>query len=110
MPLGNMPFPVMRLELENMKMTLLTALHEFSLQMDENLQQAVNDYCTPENLRRVIADETNRVLDAVIREEVRAWYTKGDGREVIKQAVADRLAVGETWTPLDDESEDLHEH
>jgi hypothetical protein len=84
---------------------LLIALGQYTNQLDETLQTAVEAYCTPENLQRVISKETDRVLDSVIREQVKNWFIYGEGREVIKEAVERKLRDSTTWTPLDDAHE-----
>jgi hypothetical protein len=52
-------------------------------------------------LARIIDSETSRILDQVIREEVKKWFTQGEGRQVIKISVEQKLKEGSTWTPLD---------
>lgn len=100
-----MSIPVIRLEIEHMRHTMMVALSQYTARLDENLRQAVEAYCTPENLARIIDDETHRVLDHVIREEVKNWFIHGEGREIIKAAVEKKLKEGTTWTPLDPEWE-----
>lgn len=97
-----MDLPIIRLEVEQMKHTMLIALSQYTDDLNEILQQSVDDYCTSENLQRIIADETKRTLDSVIKTEVQRWFTHGEGREVIKQAVEQKLKSNDTWTPLDD--------
>lgn len=87
----SIPMPVIRLEVDHMKHAMVVALSQYTAQMDETLQQAVERFCTPENLEKIIQTETERVLDTVIREEVRHWFSYGEGRETIKKAVEERL-------------------
>lgn len=89
------PAPIIRLEVNRMKHTMLVALSEYAAQVDEMLRSSIEAYCTPDNLQRVIDKETQRTLDAVIREEVKNWFTYGEGREVIKKALEQKL--DETW-------------
>jgi hypothetical protein len=100
-----MNIPIIRLEVEHMRQTMAFALTEYTTRLDVDLHNAIDAYCTPENLRRVIEDEANRTLDQVIREQVKAWFIYGEGREVIKRAVEQKLRDGTTWTPLDEEAE-----
>ncbi len=94
--------PIIKLSVEHMRFTMATALHEYAGQLDADLQAALTAFCTPDNLQRIIESETYAVLDRVIREEVRNWYVAGDGRKVIKAAVAKRLSENSTFTPLDE--------
>ena len=98
----NMPIPIIRLEMDAMRHALALAMTDYVAQYDETLQRAIANFCTPDNLDRIIMAETDRILGQIIREEVRSWFTHGAGREVIKQAVAQRLAENTTWTPLDE--------
>ncbi len=100
--MGNTPIPIIQLEIRHLKHSMAVALSEYVMSFDEMLQDSLHNYCTPENLRAVIEQETRRTLDIVIKEEVRKWYTTGDGREVIKKAVEQKLKDNMTWTPLDD--------
>lgn len=97
----NLPIPIIKLEVEGMRRTMAVALSQYTAQLDEMLQQAISDFCTPENLERIINDETARTLDTVIKAEVKNWFINGEGRKAIKKAVEKRLQDGETWTPLD---------
>ena len=97
-----MNIPIIRLEVESMRQTMALALTEYTSQLDTDLHNAIDAYCTPDNLRRVIEQEANRTLEQVIREQVKAWFIYGAGREVIKRAVEQKLRDGTTWTPLDD--------
>jgi len=101
MPL-NTPIPIIRLEVEHMHHTMMVALSEYTAQLDSYLKDALDKFCTPENLRRIIEEEVYRTLDIVIREQVKNWFLYGDGKKVIKQAVEQKLKDGTTWTPLDD--------
>jgi hypothetical protein len=93
--------PIIRLEVESMKHTMLYHLMQYSAQMDETLQKAVENFCTPENLETIIMNETSKVLDRVIREEVSRWFVHGEGRAAIKAAVEKRLRDKRTYTQLD---------
>jgi len=93
--------PIIKLEVEHMRHTMAIALSKYTAQLDETLQSAIEAYCTPENLERIIYEETNRVLGRVIKEEVQNWFVYGEGRKAIKDAVEKRLGDNETFTPLD---------
>jgi hypothetical protein len=93
--------PIIKLEVDHMKHTMMVALSKYTAQLDRNLQEAVERFCTPENLQRIIENEADKQLDIVIREQVRAWFNYGEGRDVIKRAVEQKLKDATTWTPLD---------
>jgi hypothetical protein len=94
--------PIVRLEVERMKQTIVTALTHQALQLDRDIQTAVESYCTERNIAALIQGEVNRVLDSVIAEEVKRFFQYGEGRKVVAEAVKKRLLDGTTFTPLDE--------
>lgn len=100
----NMNLPIIRLEIDHMKQSLWVALSEYSTQMDENLKEAINEFCTPENIKRIITETANKVMAQTIKEEVTKFFIhNGEGRKVIAQAVKEKLLNNETYTPLDED-------
>lgn len=98
-----MNMPIIRFELEGIKHSLYVALSEYSLQMDEQLKEALEKYFTPDNIQRVIDQEVWRTLDIVIKEEVIKFFREdNEGRKIIATAVKEKLLNNETYTPLDD--------
>ena len=97
-----MNIPIIKLEIEGMRQTIQTALTEYALQFDSMVKEALDSYCTEENIKAIIDTTTRNTLNAVIREEVRSFYVHGEGREIIKEAVVKRLSDKKTYTPLDD--------
>jgi hypothetical protein len=94
--------PIIRFELEGMKRTVVAALMEHQGQMNQDIQDAVNSYCTPENIRSVIHASAYRALDAVIKEEVDKFFRYGEGRKQIAEVIKEKLLKKETYGPLDD--------
>ena len=99
----NMPIPIIRLEIERMKQTIYAALTEYELQFDAMLKEALDSYCTEENIQAIVNITTQDTLNRVIKEEVRTFYEHGKGREIIKEAIVKRLSDKKTYTPLDDD-------
>jgi hypothetical protein len=97
----SLSIPIIKLEIESMRHTMAYALTKYATDLDSTLQAALEAYCTPENLEYVIQTETSKVLNQVIKEEVKNWFTRGEGRKVIKEAVEKKLRDNETYTPLD---------
>jgi hypothetical protein len=80
-------FPVIKLELERMGFAIKTALTEYSLQMTDEIQRAVDEFCTPENIRRTISGQIQQVLRQAIEEEMRGYFLYRGGRTTIREAV-----------------------
>jgi hypothetical protein len=94
--------PIIRFELEGMKRTMVTALAQHQKLMDQDIQDAVNSYCTPENIKRVIHEAAFRALDHAIKEEVDKFFRYGEGRKQIAEVIKEKLLKKETYGPLDD--------
>lgn len=96
-----MNIPMIRLEVEGMKRSIVTALLEHQAKMDADVIAAVEAYCQPENISRVIHEAAQTALDNAIREEVKAFFWSGLGRKAVAEAVKETLLKRETYTPLD---------
>ena len=83
-----MNVPIIRLEVQGMKRTMQIALMQHSAQMDQSIQGAVEEYCTPENIDAVVRKTALDALDAAVREEVRSFFGFGQkGRAAVREAV-----------------------
>jgi len=95
--------PIIRLEVEGMKRTICAALSEHAAQMDADIKAAVEDYCTPANLKRIVGETARRVLDTTIREEVEKFFRySGEGRKAVADAVRESILSKQTYTPIDE--------
>lgn len=94
--------PIIRLEVERMRHTMVTALTAASLKLDEDIQRAVEEFCQPEHIAQIIHDETERTLNVVIAEEVQKFFRYGEGRKAVAESVKKRLMEATTYTPLDE--------
>ena len=83
--------PVIRIELERMKKTLLVAINERFASLDMDVRAAVEKVCTPEHIATIIEQQAAAEIKAAITEEVSRFYRWGNGREAIKAAVAKML-------------------
>lgn len=97
-----MQLPIIQLKVEGMKHTIMAALTEHSAQMDQDIKQAIEEYCTPENLARIVRDAAHAQLTAAIKEEVRVFFWNGPGRKAVAEAVKESILKNENYTPLDD--------
>lgn len=82
-----MGLPLFRIQLEGVRETLTGAvvLHQESITKD--LLAAVESYCSPDNLQKVLETEVNKVLGNIIADEVRSFFTYGEGRAAVRDAV-----------------------
>ena len=85
--------PIVRLEVERLKSSVLHLFSEQALSLDSDIRAAVEAYCTPENIANVIATSVNDILDRAVRDEVDRFYREGSGRQRVAEAV--RAALGD---------------
>jgi|VirMetMinimDraft_7_1064189.scaffolds.fasta_scaffold327519_2 SpoVK/Ycf46/Vps4 family AAA+-type ATPase len=96
-----MNIPVIRLEIQNMKYAIQTALTQHAAQMDADIQAAVESYCTAENISRVVREAARSALQEAIRSEVDKFFRYGNGREAVAAAVKESILKNQTYTPID---------
>lgn len=88
----NQSIPIIRLEVERMKETILQALPQHAAAMDASIQAAIEAYCTPENIDAVVRKVAMEALDAAVKEEVRNFFQyNGNGRKAVREAVIAHL-------------------
>jgi hypothetical protein len=93
--------PIIRIELEGMKHTIAMMLSEHLVQMDADIQAAVDAFCTPENVSKIIADTASKEIEQQIKLAVTRFYTYGDGQKAIaaavEQTMRERAEQEERW-------------
>ena len=86
-----MKLPIIRLEVEGMKHSISVALMEHQIQMDEYVSKAIEEYCTPENIERVVMAASSLAINNALKEEVEKFFRYGNGRKAIATAVENIL-------------------
>jgi uncharacterized protein (DUF924 family) len=84
--------PMIRLEVEGMKHTIMAALLDSKAQIDADIAAAVEAYCTDENISRVMREAVSSAMDRVLKDEVRSFFQYGAGRATVRRAIADSLS------------------
>ena len=92
----NTGIPMIRLELEGMKQSIIHAFNNLQIQQDAAVRAAVENFCKPEHLNQLINAAVNDVLTHAIKDEVNNFYRYGAGRDFIKELVKKRLDEGST--------------
>lgn len=82
-----MSIPIIRLHVEGMKHSIITALTEYQAQMDEDVKKAVESYCTEENVSRVVREAAAAEIDKAIKDEIHHFFSYGEGRKIVRAAV-----------------------
>ena len=87
--------PVISLEVRGMKQTIQVALSNHMVEMDAYVQEALDKYCEPENIRSVVSMAATAAIDAAVKESVKHFFSYGGkGRKYIKEEV-DRMLTEE---------------
>jgi phenylpyruvate tautomerase PptA (4-oxalocrotonate tautomerase family) len=84
--------PIIRLEIEGMKQTIMHAMTHHMAAMDSQINAAVERACTPEAITVLIEDVARKQIAAAVTSEVENFYRYGEGRRAIKAAVIATLA------------------
>jgi len=83
--------PLIRLEVQGMRHAIQVALQKHLLCMDKDIQTALDNICTPENISNIVFDTAKFEIKAAIDAEIQKFYRYGDGRKVIQDAVQRKL-------------------
>lgn len=87
-----MGMPIITLQVESMKQVIKTALSAHAAQMDQNIQAAVDAYCTPENISAVVRQTALAEINEAVKDEVRNFFRySANGRKAIREAVHEHL-------------------
>lgn len=84
-------FSVLRIELERAKLSFVAMLSDAMVARDQEVKDAIERAMTPEALAAVVQREVNRAVEEAVRDEVEKFYRYGNGRSIVRDAVADRL-------------------
>jgi len=82
------PVPIINLEVSNMKHTMRLMLTEHAARLDQSIQQAVEEFCTEDNIGRIVRTTAKEALNAAVKEEVLRFFSYGEnGRQAVREAV-----------------------
>lgn len=84
--------PIIKLEVDFMKSTMIRHLSEETVKVDSMVAKAVESYCSDENLQHVIDEEVKLALNAAVREEIRDFFSSTrSGRQAVREMVVRHL-------------------
>lgn len=87
----NNTVPIIRLEVEGMKHTVQMMLSKYAAELDKEVFDAVEKFCTSSNIERVINECTEKSIKQAIELEIGDFFRYGNGRKAIKEAVENQL-------------------
>lgn len=88
-----MNIPVITLEVQAMKHTMKTLLTKYAMQIDTEIQAAVDEFCTPENVKRIVKEAAKSAIQSSIADQVQGYFKYGAGREQVAAAVREQLEL-----------------
>lgn len=84
--------PILRIEIERMRHQIHHMLSEHVIEADAYIKKAIDDFAKPENIERFVEIEAKAAIAQVVQEEVRWFFTAGEGRKAIREAVIAKLS------------------
>jgi len=85
--------PLIKLEVEHMRQSMVHAFSEHCLKMDGLFQHAIAEACKPDAIQAVVTEAAQRYLKQALDEEVKNFLTYGEGRKLVRAEVEKRLTV-----------------
>jgi len=80
--------PVIKIELESMRATIHTMLTRHAAMLDTQINEAVDKFCSEEQLAAVIAQTVKDQITMAVKDEIRNQFSyTGAGRKAIREAV-----------------------
>lgn len=87
-----MNIPIVRLELEHMKFGIVQALNKHVLNIDAEVQKAIDEFATEQNLSAIVRNITHQEIRAAVNDEIQRFFRYSDkGRAAIREAVNEHL-------------------
>jgi len=83
--------PLIRIEVDHMRHSMIHAFSEHMVKMDEQFKHAITEACRPEIVQEIVNDAARRYLKQALDEEVKSFLLHGDGRALISKSVKERL-------------------
>lgn len=89
--------PIVRLELEGLKTCILAALESQAGEFTQMAKEALNEFCSEGHVRDLVRIQVRAEVERAIKDEIRAFYSYGEGRKAVHEAVIKRLQADSEW-------------
>ncbi len=84
-------FPRVRIELEGMKHQILHAFASHNDEVERAIEQQLTTVIEHFPFEQTVKDLSREVISSAIKEALEYYFKYGEGREVIRKAVTDKL-------------------
>lgn len=89
----NGSIPIIKIEIESMRQSIVHAFRNQLLGIDEQFKLALDEACQPEKIQKLLTDSANSAIKEAIEEEVRHFFEKGNGRKLVAEKVREKLEL-----------------
>ena len=80
---------VIKVRLESLGKQLQGMIAVHSAEIQQQVQNSVDNFCEPENLKRVIQSEVSERIKEKLSESIKDYFGYGDGSRFIKKQLAE---------------------
>lgn len=86
-----MEFPMIRLELQGMKQTILHAFRGYQLNIDKTVKESLDRVCSDGGIERLIDEQVREQVEKAVKSKIKEFFGWGDGSKAIEAALNDML-------------------
>lgn len=83
--------PLIRIEVEAMKQSMVHAFSQQMLNLDELFKAALDDACQPEKVQNILTEAANKYIKEALDFETQRYFLFGEGRKAISEKVKEKL-------------------
>lgn len=87
-------FPIIKLEIESLKHSILHELSQYHFEVDSMVKEEIKKYCREDNIRQVLRAQISQSISHAIKQETENFFSYGPGREFVKAEVIKKLSEG----------------
>ena len=85
--------PLIRIEVEHMRQSMVHAFSKHTIQMDDMFRHAIEQALKPEVVQVIMMEAASKYLAQVIDEEIQHFLKYGQGRQLVRAEVEKRLSA-----------------
>ena len=87
-----MNMPIIRIEVEQMKHSMLHAFNQTQMEISEEVKRALDRACAPELIQQHINEVAHRVIKEATQTAIERWWAmSAEGQKLVQEAVAKRM-------------------
>ncbi len=86
-----MNIPIIRLEIESMRQSILMGFTQQMVELDSMVKIAVEKACSQENIQYILDEASNKYIKEALDEELKNYFIRGRGRKILAEKVAEKL-------------------